>query len=63
VTCGASVAGAKSRAAGNRLGEVDDDAPLIACLCGPEALWITAQALRVNAVILTGALLTSDHYP
>jgi NAD(P)-dependent dehydrogenase (short-subunit alcohol dehydrogenase family) len=43
-----SIAGAKSRAAGNRLGEVEDVAPLIAFLCGPEARWITAQTLRVN---------------
>jgi NAD(P)-dependent dehydrogenase (short-subunit alcohol dehydrogenase family) len=43
-----SIAGAKSRAAGNRLGEVDDVAPLIAFLCGPQARWITAQTLRVN---------------
>ncbi len=44
----ASIAGAKSRAAGNRLGEIDDVAPLIAFLCGPEARWITAQTLRAN---------------
>jgi NAD(P)-dependent dehydrogenase (short-subunit alcohol dehydrogenase family) len=44
----ASIAGARSRAAGNRLGEIDDVAPLIAFLCGPEARWITAQTLRVN---------------
>lgn len=43
-----SIAGAKSRAAGNRLGEVDDVAPLVAFLCGPQARWITAQTLRVN---------------
>ena len=43
-----SIAGAKSRAAGNRLGEIDDVAPLVAFLYGPEARWITAQTLRVN---------------
>jgi NAD(P)-dependent dehydrogenase (short-subunit alcohol dehydrogenase family) len=48
VACGVSVAGAKSRAAGNRLGEIDDVAPLVAFLYGPETRWITAQTLRVN---------------
>jgi NAD(P)-dependent dehydrogenase (short-subunit alcohol dehydrogenase family) len=43
-----SVAGAKSRAAGNRLGEIDGVAPRVAFLCGPEARWITAQTLRFN---------------
>lgn len=44
----ASIAGAKSRAVGNRLGEIEDVAPLVAFLCGPQARWITAQTLRVN---------------
>jgi NAD(P)-dependent dehydrogenase (short-subunit alcohol dehydrogenase family) len=48
VTRGASVAGAKSRAAGNRLGEIDDVAPRVAFLYGPETRWITAQTLRFN---------------
>ncbi|HEX9362363.1 MAG TPA: hypothetical protein VGA47_01090 [Candidatus Dormibacteraeota bacterium] len=43
-----SVDGTKSRAAGNRLGEIDDVAPLVAFLYGPETRWITAQTLRVN---------------
>lgn len=43
-----SIAGAKSRAVGNRLGEIDDVAPLVAFLCSPEARWITAQTIRVN---------------
>jgi NAD(P)-dependent dehydrogenase (short-subunit alcohol dehydrogenase family) len=43
-----SIANARSRAAGNRLGEIEEIAPLIAFLCGPEAGWITAQTLRAN---------------
>jgi len=44
----ASIAGAKSRSAGNRLAEVDDVAPLVAYLCSDQAGWITAQTIRVN---------------
>jgi NAD(P)-dependent dehydrogenase (short-subunit alcohol dehydrogenase family) len=47
-TCGASVADAKRRAAGKRLREIDDVAPLVAFLHGPEARWIAAKTLRVN---------------
>jgi NAD(P)-dependent dehydrogenase (short-subunit alcohol dehydrogenase family) len=43
-----SIAYAKSHSIGQRLGEVDDVAPLIAFLCTPQAGWITAQTIRVN---------------
>ncbi|TQJ06293.1 SDR family oxidoreductase [Kribbella jejuensis] len=43
-----SIAGAKSRSVGNRLGEIHDVVPLIAFLCLPEQEWITAQTIRVN---------------
>lgn len=43
-----SIAGAKGRSVGNRLGEIDDVAPLVAFLCTPEGRWITAQTVRVN---------------
>lgn len=43
-----SIAGAKARSVGNRLGEIDDVVPLIAFLCQPEQVWITAQTIRVN---------------
>jgi NAD(P)-dependent dehydrogenase (short-subunit alcohol dehydrogenase family) len=44
----ASIAGAKSRAAEGRLGEVRDVAPVVAFLATPEAGWINAQTVRAN---------------
>ena len=44
----ASIAIAKRLSVANRLGEIDEVAPLIAFLCSPEACWITAQTIRVN---------------
>jgi NAD(P)-dependent dehydrogenase (short-subunit alcohol dehydrogenase family) len=43
-----SIAGAKSRAAEGRLGEVEDIAPLVAFLATPQARWINAQTVRAN---------------
>lgn len=43
-----SIAGAKARSSGNRLGTIADVVPLITFLCLPENGWITAQTVRVN---------------
>lgn len=43
-----SIAHAKRLSVANRLGEIDEVAPLVAFLCGPGACWITAQTIRIN---------------